>query len=168
MNWPSTKMKPFKLNSLLKTVKSLELRHKIKLGSLALMDDSKLSGKQHTDQLSKRVCLVIYVIRQILQASDLQSAKTAYLAMIALHRRYSMYEMESPTPTWREFLLINQISKKPSRVQNSREQQSLRSLQRPYNSQSIISLHLGHNPTQRLKNCHPNHLSLYEKQLSFN
>lgn len=167
MNWSSTKMKPFELNSLLKTKMltcySLELRHKIKLGSLALMDDSKLSEKQNTDQLSKRVCLVIYVIRQILQASDLQSVKTAYLAMFASHSRYSMYEMESPTPIWREFLYINYISKKPSRVQNSREQQSLRSLQRLYNSQSIISLHSGHNPIQRLKHCHPNHLSLYEK-----
>lgn len=57
---------------------------------LGITMDSKLSWRQHTDQLCKKLSSGTYVMRRILHSSNLETAKTAYYALFESHLRYGI------------------------------------------------------------------------------
>uniref|UniRef100_A0A1B6L0H6 Reverse transcriptase domain-containing protein n=1 Tax=Graphocephala atropunctata TaxID=36148 RepID=A0A1B6L0H6_9HEMI len=57
---------------------------------LGIIMDSKLTWKQHIDQLCKKLCSGIYVIRRVKQVSGLDTAKTVYHALVESHLRYGL------------------------------------------------------------------------------
>ena len=57
---------------------------------LGIIVDSHLSWKPHIDHLCKKLSSGTYVIRRIMQISDLNTAKTAYFSLFESHLRYGL------------------------------------------------------------------------------
>lgn len=75
---------------------------------LGIIMDSKLTWKQHVDQLCKKLCSGIYVIRRVKQVSGLDTAKTAYYALVESHLRYGLVVWGSTTNNYLKRVLIHQ------------------------------------------------------------
>lgn len=84
----------------------LELKNNTK--QLGIIIDSNLSWKPHVEQLGKILSSGTFVICRLKQVTNLETARTAYFALLESHLRYGIATWGGTTSTNMEKVLIDQ------------------------------------------------------------